>query len=456
MRDAGYLKQFPLEESDAFTDRKSIAVLFNFYEKCKNAMVGMILRRDPEIVDTETTSAEFADTFREHWENIDNAGTHGAVFTAEFLDEMFAGHAFIVVDAPPLADLSDKAAQKAAGWRPYWNIYSAKQAINWRVGVVNNQTVLTQITFEKTYYAPDGDFGEREVEEYKTYTLLPDGVRYVTRQAVTKGGTKEKEFVIVPEKSGTIPGMRRLPVALGYGCKKGIGESQPPLKDVAYHSVWHFNKQSDYNKADDYAGLVFMVEIGKSNFDQAAYDLKIHCEEGGDFQLRETTGQALEAKRALLDRIEAQMMELGLALLVDRTKQDLTATQAVLDNTQKTSDLQRIAVSCKDAIETAIEIHADFMNVPAEVVPGVDLGFKADQLVISPQTASILLQAANTGQLSTEDFLQTLKSGGVMPDAFNVEEALANLKTERAETERKALAMAANAQTNNQPSPPNA
>lgn len=414
-----YLKKFPLENPTDFTERKSQCVLFNKYEKAVLANCGLILKREPELTEDEKTDKQFFETFKTHWENIDSAGTHGTVFVNQFVENMFAGHAFIVVDAPSNKG-QDVAEQKALGWRPYWNLYTANQAISWRTGIVNNQTVLTQIVFHKKAMEFDGDFGEKEVDEFKVYRLTKEGVAWmVFRYAVGTDGKATSNLVQYGEP-GLTRGMTRLPIAIGYGKQKGFAVSVPPFKDLAYENIRLLNKESDYDKADAYAGLVFMVALGDAKIDGAASDLLVKCESGADFQLRETSGMALEAKRALLDRIEKQMDELGLTLLMERP----TATQAKIDDTHKTSELSRIAFSAKDAIETAIEIHGDFMNIPSEKVCSIDLGFKADQLVLSAQTAQMLLQACIANKLSVYDFLSALKLGGVMPDSFNLDEAV--------------------------------
>lgn len=426
MRAKGYLKKFPIEDAKSFADRKSQAVLFNKYEKCVIANVGLILKREPKLIADEQTDQTFFETFSAHWENIDNAGTHGTQFVGEFFEAMFAGHAFIVVDSPQSKGADASEAQQN-GFRPYWQIYKANQAINWRTANIGGKTVLTQIVFKKLTTEAVGEFGEKQILEYKGYRLIDSGVSW----AVFRHDENDQSKPLHIYSKGIIEGMKRLPVAVGYGRKKGIAESSPPLKDLAYQNVRHFNKESDYDKADAYAGLVFPVAIGDTDMEGLGADLLIKCAVGADFQLRETTGQALEAKRALLDRIEMQMDSLGLGLLIDRSQSALTATQALIDNTQKSSELSRIAFSGQDAIEVAIEIHADFMDVEAEKTCTIDLGFKAEQLVLSAQIAQMLLNAAEAGRLSTFDFLSTLKLGGVMPDSFDLDEAVKRVLNEQ-------------------------
>lgn len=423
MRKNGYLKKFPVEGSDSFESRNEQAVLYNKYGKAVTANCGLILKREPQVV--EGTNVGFFKSFSEHWENIDSAGTHGAVFTNQFFEEMFAGHAFIVVDAPSRTgdDLSD---QKQSGWRPYWNIYRANQAINWRTATIQGKTVLSQIVFRKQITIPVGEFGEQQIFEYKAYRLTPMGVSW----AVFRHKDNDETQGVYIFSSGMIAEMAELPIAIGYGKYKGVAQSSPPLKDLGYQNIRHFNKESDYDKADAYAGIVFMVAIGDAEIDSASHDLLVKCTDGGDFQLRETSGQALEAKRALLDRIENQMDILALSLLIDRAQGDVSATQSIIDNTQKTSELSQIAMSGKDAIERAIEIHGDFMNIPKTEVCSIDLGFNPNSFVLSPQTATLLLEACKNNKLSTVDFLSALKSSGEMHEEFDVEMAVKNLLDE--------------------------
>ena len=83
LRDKGekYLPKFEAERGDAdsatseYGRRLSQSYLVNFYADAVQSLVGRVFQR-PLVLSDDTP-----DQIRELWENIDNAGTHGDVFS---------------------------------------------------------------------------------------------------------------------------------------------------------------------------------------------------------------------------------------------------------------------------------------------------------------------------------------------------------------------------------------
>src|SRR5262249_36545332 len=134
---AVYLPREPAEKNEHYEYRRLRATFFNAVDRSLNGLVGMVFRNDPKLSDNvpETIRGREATETRAqvegHWENIDNAGTHGSVFCKEvFTDAMRDGHAVVLVDMPPpLPAGSTLADDRAAGRRPYWVKYKAEDVI---------------------------------------------------------------------------------------------------------------------------------------------------------------------------------------------------------------------------------------------------------------------------------------------------------------------------------------
>ena len=432
-----YLQKFPLENANSYELRGSLATLFNYYKTTVKAMVGLIKKRPVEF----TGDSSFAKDFAEHWENIDQSGTPGDSFVDRMLEHQFAGHVAIVVAAPK--QVADNAAdEKAMGIRPYWQCYDARQLINDRYTLIDNGLQMTLAIFRTDTFEPVGDYGESPVVYFKEYRLV-DGEDKDSGEPFTAVYWKEwrqteDDETPVGGDSGLMQ-IDELPIKIAYGQFIAPGCSQPPLLDLADKNLEHFDDYADYRKGRSYAGLVVpVIKGGKFRDGSIGWETLVEVDEDyGDFYFAETSGAALAARRTALEDIKAEMADLGLSLLVDRSQTQITATQSQIDNTKKNSGLTAIAASNTEALNGAIKIHAKLMGEdnPDETAPIADLGYKADALVITSEVARLLKEMAVDGQLSLEDLLVILKLGGIMPDSFDIQEAL-----ERIAKEPKALA----------------
>jgi hypothetical protein len=259
-------KYLPVElaedRSKDYPIRLSRALLFNAFERTLNGLVGMVFRKEPKL------GADVPEAIRgreategqseiEGWaENIDLQGAAWTAFAKEvFTDAMRLGHAFIYVDMPPkLPEGSTLADERAAGRRPYWVSYSARQALNWFsaiemraitlsngavVSVPTGRRVLRQITFEECSYEPDSRYGEKEVKRYR---VLRPGFWELYRETKTENGT---DYIL--ETAGE-SSLSEIPVAVIYGRKTGYLTSKPPLLDLAEINLGHYQKYSDYSE----------------------------------------------------------------------------------------------------------------------------------------------------------------------------------------------------------------
>src|SRR5215831_10896662 len=228
-----YLPQELAEPTPKYESRLNRSVFFNTYVRIRDALVGMIFKTNPELMDIPPAMADDI-------ENIDLAGTHFDVFAKELFMDSFEGHVFILVDMQSgLPEGSTLADEKAAGLRPYWVKYHASQALNWRVGDVEGETVLTQITFEEKTLEPSGLFGEVEVTRYRVFRLESSQVTWELYRRVSMEGSTESQIVL--DQSGTLS-IDRIPVVVVYGNRVGPLQSSPPLLDLAYLNIAHWQE----------------------------------------------------------------------------------------------------------------------------------------------------------------------------------------------------------------------
>jgi hypothetical protein len=457
LRAAGkqYLPKFPIEGDAGYKFRLKIATLHNVYKKTCDWIVGMILRRPAQLQEKDG-NAKFVAEFKKHWENIDNCGTHGDVFLQQVLRDQLAGHVFIVVDAPPLDKIKSKDEQRKANWRPYWMIRRADEAVNFKTEVVDGKIILTRITFVECTTEPDGDFGEKAVTRYRVWRLektaptaeapaaFSGNVEVIVyRKNDDQNTLGEQEFI--EESRHVIPNLKELPVVVAYGEKVSHCVSRPPLRDLGYKNIEHYQDYSDYRRGKAAAGLVIPWMRGQRDGDQKAvgWDVLVKLTgENAEFGFAETTGAALSAHRTALEDVKTEMAEMGLSVMVDRhQKQGMTATQAVIDHTQQSSTLKDIATSLKDAVERATEFHALFMDFVKDDACSVDLGYSPENLVLSVEQATFLLTLFTSKALTLESLWAGLIRGTILPDSFDAEKEMKILKEREAENAAREKAM---------------
>src|SRR5262245_57801088 len=222
-----YLPKEPGEKPEHYAYRLERATFFNAVDRTLNGLTGMVFRNEPklgenvpEIIKGREAAGEQAAT-EGQWENIDNAGTHGAVFWKEvFSDAMRDGHAAVFVDMPPAMPAGSTAAdEQAAGRRPYCVAYSADQIINWRTEVVNGKRRFALVVLKECSYETDGEYGEEKVTRYR---VLRPG-RWELYKEINSGGAKRE---IVFEDGGDFAALNgeklpEIPLAIVYSRKTG-------------------------------------------------------------------------------------------------------------------------------------------------------------------------------------------------------------------------------------------
>jgi hypothetical protein len=119
------------------------------------------------------------------------------------------------------------------GYRPYWVHYTAPEIIGWRYSTIGNRRVFTQLRIRENSIEPMGEFGEAEVERIKVYDLSEGRCRYRLFQEIDGNWMQvgENGFLSLPY----------IPFTFIYTDKKRDSVTRPPMLEVAYLNINHFN-----------------------------------------------------------------------------------------------------------------------------------------------------------------------------------------------------------------------
>ncbi|MGH9769323.1 MAG: DUF4055 domain-containing protein [Blastocatellia bacterium] len=445
---AEYIPPEPAEDIQKdYPGRRKRAVLFNVFTRTLGGLVGMVFRKEPKLgTDAPETirgrEASEGVTAVEGWaENIDLQGSHWTVFAKElFTDAMRDGHAFIYVDMPPkLPPGATLADEQAAGRRPYWVSYTAKQALNWRTkpetrpvvfsdGVTVNaptgRVILDQITFEECLTESDGEYGEKGVKRYR---VLRPGYWQLYEEVKNEKG--DAEYILVADGESSL---KEIPVAPIYGRKKGMMISAPPLLDLAHINIAHFRKYSDYSE-----GLRMCIpQLCGSGVDPneafkviGHHTWHIHRTDGKIY-FAEPTGAGLNPQRTDMLDLEAQMARLGLAIMAPNAPSpEKTATEIFARHIEADSDLATAARSLKDGLELALTFTTQYSDPQAASGGSVE-GLETDHLTLSAQEMTAYSQMQANGQLSLQTLWEVLNRAGKLPENFDAEVEEQRIKEE--------------------------
>jgi hypothetical protein len=442
LRAAGetYLPKQPKEKPEEYEARKKRSISFNATKKTSTALVGMVYKENPKLKD------DVPDQIKQHWNNIDLAGSHGDVFTKTVFESAINdGHSFILVDmAKPVPPTLTR--REEMGRRPYWLHYTKDQAHNWYSDRINGEEVLTQITFRETACVRVGRYGEKEVIRERTIYLpvLDDGLDangIQIRPPVygTMEWELQQEAPDAPEgakwrlvDSGQTK-LSRVPYAVVYGKKTGFLTSEPLLLDLGYLNVDWYQQNSDY-RAQLNKLVPILLRLGLPDALQKNDDFLIGpgalADQPNETDLKYIShdGKALEATRQALMDTEQRMAMSGLSILTQRADSNITATEKKMDQGERTSELATAARSLRDGIEAALGFHAQYLNLQDQMGDGgaIDLGVAQDDLVIDGQMLTALNNMVSRRRLTLETLHAYMQRGLKGVDLTNEIEALKN------------------------------
>lgn len=415
-----YLPREEGERPVRYEQRLRWSVFFNAYAKTRDALVGMVFKSDPVL------NPDVPPQIQSDAENIDLQGNHIDVFLKELFMEAFDGHAFILVDMQPaLGENATLADEQAAGRRPYWVKYEACQALNWRTEIVNGETVLAQITFEEKTNEPAGLYGEDAVTRYRVFKLGNGVVNWELYRKVSGESDPSKQIVL--ENQGVLT-QERIPVAVVYGNRDGYLESTPPLIDLAYLNIDHYQQVSDYRTQLHYL-VPGLVRYGVPEADREKLRwgplnvTDLPNKETSDMRYISHDGKAIEATRQAILDSQQRMAAAGLSMLTAHERgSNQTATEIRANNLQQTSDLATMARSLQDATELALRFHAKYYGLKDG--GSIKLGVAQADIVLDGPMITALGNLIGTG-ITLETFLNIMETG---LGGFDAEEEVTKLQ----------------------------
>lgn len=389
-----YLPQEPRELDESYDNRLSRSVCPPYYIRLERMLAGMLTRKPVRLNDV-------SDVVREQLFDVDLMGNDLNVWTYETARKMVRyGHIGVLVDAPSAGEYG----------RPYWVTYTPRDILGYRTELVEGAQKLMQLRLAEKVILPDGEFGEKEVEQVR---LLRPGEFEIHRR------NDQGEFEVV--ESGTTT-MDHIPFSVAYANRVNFMESRPPMMDIAELNLKAYQMQSDLDNMLHIAGVPLLGFFG---FPQAAEEVTAGPGEAisfpaeGDARYIEPEGKAFDAQFKRIEQVASQINELALSSVLGQKLSAETAESKRIDRSQGDSTMMVIAQNMQDLIDNCLEHHAHYLNITEVGSSYVNRDFLGTRL--EPQEIQALLQLYTAGTITQETLLLQLSEGEVLGDDFDIE-----------------------------------
>lgn len=399
MRAAGknLLPQFPAEEDKTYNARLKVSTLFPVLLETVNNMVARVFAEPVQLGD------DVPDTIRVLTDNIDLSGCDLNSWAVDFFSTALSyGLNHALVEFPRSEGLRTRADELQAGVRPYVVTVKPTQVLGWK----SQNGKLTQFRYMESV---EEDVGEFETKKVKQVRVLEPGIWKTYR------ATDKDEWVLHEEGTTSLS---EIPLVTYYTGRTGFMTAKPPLMELAYLNVKHWQSQSDQDNLLHVARVPllftftndeqFELEISAGSATQMPSD--------GDAKYVEHTGAAIDSGRTSLQDLVSEMRMAGAKLLQKDGSKVMTAEQAENEDKQELSPIARMAHQLQDALMQMLDLMAKYTN---QATGGsVEVRGNFDSITADNVAIPAMSGMAEKGQLSYQTLFTEMQRRGVISDEY--------------------------------------
>jgi len=238
--------------------------------------------------------------------NVDMRGRNLQSFASDvFRESLIAGAVMVFVDAPAAPQNENGSPltvqqQNALNLRPYAYTVPYKDLLGWK----SKDGYLTQLRVRMHKEVEDGPYHTKRVE--KIYVHEPG-------KLTIHGKTTQGEWI---EEDERLTGLDRIPMQFFTTNRTGYLQASPPLHELAYLNVKHWQQLSMRDNLLDVVSVPILVSTGadlKNVVVGGGYMLNIP--EDATLKYVEHTGAAIKTGSEALKDLEHEMTVAGAALM---------------------------------------------------------------------------------------------------------------------------------------------
>jgi hypothetical protein len=414
----------PREDYTAYLARVNRAVFSPYTQRLVRAAAGLILRRPITLSGDPYWTEIFS-------KNVDGCGSDLDEYARRLLIcALTYGHCHTLVDFPAPTGARSLAEERAQNRRPYWIEVDPSNIYGWRLDRETNYGQLTQVRIKERAVVADGEFGEKVYDQIR---VIEPGRYRIYRQTesvnASAGGfpypnaydasdaTSDYELI----ESGDYS-LGAIPLVTTYANKVETMVSKPPLLDIAYLNLAHFQRQADLIHSLHIASQPMLVLEG---WDDQTKDMAvgvnyaISTQPGNKVYYVEPASSAFEAQTSEIRELQMQMATLGISTLSQQKFVAESADARRLDRVDTNSMLSMVSLDLEQSLQKSFDLAANYLGLePPEVTISRD--FDIDRLIGQDITA--LNSLFEQGVLDRDEFRQVLVEGEVLRGAVQEDE----------------------------------
>jgi len=416
-----FLPLEPREDAEAYQSRVDRAVFSPFTQRLIRAATGLVLRKPITL----TGDPYWTDMFKM---DVDGCKSDLDEYARRVLMcSLTYGQSHILVDYPAPSGAVSLAEERQQNRRPYWIEIDPNNVYGWRLDRESNYGSLIQVRIGEKAVLPDGDFGEKIYDQIR---VIEPGNYRVFRKKETVDELYEEDMGIYPTdmsspavekdfkqvESGEFS-LGEIPLVTIYSGKVDNMTSKPPLLDIAYLNLAHFQRQADLIHSLHVASQPMLVMEG---YDDQTKDLAISVnyamatQPGNKIYYVEPASSAFDAQSAEIKELQMQMATLGISTLSQQKFVAESADARRLDRVDTNSMLAMVSMELEQKLQKAFNLSAEYVGIePPEVKISRD--FDIERLIGQDITA--LTSLFDQQVIDREEFRDILVQGEVLPTA---------------------------------------
>jgi hypothetical protein len=419
-----FLPLEPREDYTAYMARVNRAVFSPFTQRLIRAATGLVLRKPITL----TGDPYWTEMFKM---DVDGCGSDLDEYARRVLMcSLTYGQSHILVDYPAPSGAVSLAEERQQNRRPYWIEVDPNNLYGWRLDRESNYGNLIQVRLAERAVVPDGDFGEQVFEQIRV--IEPGNYRVFRKTdqidemydlndnsyaGEFDAQTTGEEYTEV--ESGEFS-LGEIPLVTIYSGKTENLVSKPPLLDIAYLNIAHFQRQADLIHSLHVASQPMLVMEG---YDDQTKDLAISVnyamatQPGNKVYYVEPASSAFDAQSAEIKELQMQMATLGISTLSQQKFVAESADARRLDRVDTNSMLAMVSMELEQKLQKAFNFSAQYVGIePPEVKISRD--FDIERLIGQDITA--LTSLFDQQVIDREEFRDILVQGEVLPSANEV------------------------------------
>ena len=416
-----FLPLEPREDYTAYLSRVNRAVFSPYTQRLIRAATGLIMRKPITLLGDSYWTDVFA-------KDVDGCGSDLDEYARRVLIcSLTYGQSHILVDYPAPTGALSLAEERAQNRRPYWIEIDPTNIYGWRLDREVNYGSMIQVRIAEKAVVPSGEFGEQvfdqvrviEPGKYSIYRKVSPKKDLINLQDTTYAGNfdgpeNEKDYELVD--SGAFS-LGEVPLVSIYSGKTDTLTSKPPLLDIAYLNLAHFQRQADLIHSLHVASQPLLVMEG---WDDQTKDMSISVnyamatQPGNKIYYVEPAASAFEAQAAEIQELQLQMATLGISTLSQQKFVAESADARRLDRVDTNSMLSMVSLELEQKLQKVFNLSASYLGIePPEVK--ISRYFDIERLIGQDITA--LTYLFDQKVIYREEFRDILVQGEVLPNA---------------------------------------